>query len=50
MINILYPFKRLLIPVLKQIKESIRPVMILPAHGLCYLTADAVNKIIAVYE
>lgn len=50
MINILYPFRRLLVPVLKQINENIRPEMILPAHGLCYLTPNAVSKIITVYE
>lgn len=50
MINILYPFKRLLVPVLKQIKENISPTMILPAHGLCYLTTDSVSKIIDTYE
>ena len=50
MINILFPFKRLLIPVLKQIKESIKPMLILPAHGLCYLTTDSVNRIISTYE
>ena len=50
MVNILYPFKRLLVPVLKQIREKINPIMILPAHGLCYTSPESINKILATYE